>query len=123
VSRYLLIAAGGAAAALALAAGSGEGHRRAALIGASSASFTAFCSLLAMGRFGSGKNPVKAALAVMVVAFLARIVVVTLGTVAVVRSGESPVAFVVAFFVPYFFFAAVEARYVSSLGGGPGTPA
>jgi hypothetical protein len=30
---------------------------------------------------------------------------------------------VVAFFVPYFFFAAVEAWYVSSLGRGPGTPA
>lgn len=123
MTRHLAIAAGGAAAALALAAGAGEAQRRAALIGAASACLTAFGSLLAMGRSSAGRNPVKAALAVMVVAFLVRIVLVALGTVAVVRSGESPVAFVVAFFVPYFFFAAVEAWYVSSLGRGPGTPA
>jgi hypothetical protein len=123
VTRHLAIAAVGAALALALAFASGDGQRRAAVIGASSASFTAFGSLVAMGRFAAGRNPVKSALAVMVVAFLVRILVVALGTVAVVRSGESVVAFVVAFFVPYFFFAAVEAWYVASLGRGPGSPA
>ena len=123
MTRHLAIAALGAAAALLVAGVSGEAQRRPALIGAAAASLTAFGSLLAMGRFAGGRNPVKAALAVMVVAFLARIVVVAAGTVAVVHAGESVVAFVVAFFVPYFFFAAVEAWYVSSLGRRPGTPA
>ena len=104
MTRHLLIAAGAALLAVLLAAAAGEGHRRAALIGASSASVTAFGSLLAMARFGAGKKPVQAALAV-------------------VRAGESVVAFVIAFFVPYFFFAAVEAWYVASLGRGPGSPA
>ena len=122
MTRHLLIAAGAALLAVLLAAATGEGQRRAALIGACSASLTAFGSLLAMGRFAAGKKPVQAALAVMAVAFLVRILVVALGTLAVVRAGESVVAFVVAFFVPYFFFAAVEAWYVTSLGRGPGSP-
>jgi uncharacterized protein YraI len=33
----------------------------------------------------------------------------------VTRAGESAVAFVVAFFVPYFAFAAVEGLFVHSL--------
>ncbi|HEX7622462.1 MAG TPA: hypothetical protein VF400_02745 [Anaeromyxobacteraceae bacterium] len=123
MTRPLLTAAGAALLAVLLAAAAGEGQRRAALIGACSASLTAFGSLLAMGRVAAAKKPVQAALAVMVVAFLVRIVVVALGTVAVVRAGESVVAFVVAFFVPYFFFAAVEAWYVARLGRGPGSPA
>ena len=123
MTRHLLVATGAALLAVLLASAAGDGQRRAALIGACSASLTALGSLLAMGRFASGRKPVQSALAVMVVAFLVRIVVVALGTVAVVRAGESVVAFVVAFFVPYFFFAAVEAWYVASLGRGPGSPA
>ncbi|OFX23663.1 MAG: hypothetical protein A2V77_22240 [Anaeromyxobacter sp. RBG_16_69_14] len=99
----------------------GPVHRRAALIGSSVASFTAFGSLLAMSRFGA--RSVKGALAVMVVAFLARIALVGLGTAVVARAGESIVAFVVAFFVPYFIFAAIEGWYLHSLNRGSGTPA
>ncbi|HEX8910136.1 MAG TPA: hypothetical protein VF805_13110 [Anaeromyxobacteraceae bacterium] len=124
MTRQLAVAAAAAGLALALSAvAGGDGARRAALVGAASASATALGSLLAMGRFAGGRSPVKAALAVMVIAFLFRILVVALGTVLVVRTGGSVVAFVVAFFVPYFFFAAVEAWYVASLGRGPGTPA
>jgi hypothetical protein len=41
----------------------------------------------------------------------------------VVKAGESVVAFVVAFFVPYFIFAAIESWYLHSLNRGSGTPA
>jgi hypothetical protein len=47
---------------------------------------------------------------------------VALGTVLVVRSGESIIAFIVAFFVPFFIFAAIEGWYLHSLRG-PGTTA
>jgi hypothetical protein len=56
----------------------------------------------------------------MTVAFLVRIVLVALGTVLVIRAGESIVAFVAAFFVPYFVFAAVEGAFVHSLNRGTG---
>jgi hypothetical protein len=114
------IAVGFLAAALA----SGAGYRKGALIGAAISGATALGSILAMGRFArSGQKPVQRALAVMTVAFLARIVLVALGTIAVVRAGESAIAFVVAFFVPYFVFAAVEGAFVHSLGRGTGPTA
>jgi hypothetical protein len=122
VTRQLLVTAAVAFIALGISAMSGPVHRRAALVGATAASFTAFGSLLAMGRYARKSNSVKAALAVMVVAFLARIVLVGVGTALVVRGGESVISFVLAFFVPYFIFAAIEAWYVSSLRG-PGTTA
>jgi uncharacterized YccA/Bax inhibitor family protein len=102
----------------ALAAGE---HRRGALIGAAVSGLTALGSILAMARVArTGLKPVQGALAVMTVAFLVRIVLVALGTVFVMRAGESIVAFVVAFFVPYFVFAAVEGAFVHSLNRGTG---
>jgi hypothetical protein len=123
VTRHLVIAIVLAALAIALALLSGA-HRRPALVGATSASLTALGSLLAMARFARvGAKPVQAALAVMAIAFLLRIVLVGLGTALVVHAGESVVAFVLAFFVPYFAFAAVEAAYLHSLRRGTGTTA
>lgn len=104
----------------ALAAGP---HRRGALVGATVSSATALASILALGKFGRGSKPVQRALAVMTVGFLVRIVLVALGLVAVVRAGESIFGFVVAFFVPYFVFAAIEGLYVHSLGRGTGPTA
>jgi hypothetical protein len=98
--------------AIALASG---GHRRGALAGASIAGATAIASVLAIGRTALGPNPVRRSLAVLVAAFLVRLVLVGLGTVAMARAGEGVAAFVVAFFVPYFVFVAVEAAYVHSL--------
>jgi hypothetical protein len=90
-------------------------HRRGALVGASISGATALASMLALARFGRGPKPVQRALAILTVAFLLRIVLVALGVLAVVRAGESIIGFVVAFFVPYFVFAAVEGLYVHSL--------
>jgi len=107
--------------AAALAAGV---HRRGALLGAGISGVTALASIVALARFGrGGKKPVQRALAVMTVAFLVRIVLVALGIFAVVRGGESIIGFVVAFFVPYFVFAAVEGLYVHSLSRGTGPTA
>ena len=121
MTRHFAIAAIAAVITVGLSFAVGAVHRRGALIGSTAASFTAFGSLLAMNRFGA--RSVKAALAVMAVAFLTRILLVALGTAAVVKAGESVVAFVVAFFVPYFIFAAIEAWYLHSLNRGSGTPA
>jgi hypothetical protein len=99
---------------VALAAGA---HRRGALVGASISGVTAVGSMLALARFGRGPKPVQRALAILTVAFLLRIVLVALGVFTVVRAGESIIGFVVAFFVPYFVFAAVEGLYVHSLRG------
>jgi hypothetical protein len=104
---------------LALAAGS---HRKGALLGAGISGLTALASILLVGRSGRGPKPVQSALLVMTITFLVRIVLVAVGTIAVSRAGESIVAFVVAFFVPYFVFAGVEAAYIHSLrhqGSGP----
>jgi hypothetical protein len=121
VTRHFAIAAVVAVVTLGLSLAADAVHRRAAVIGSSAVSFTAFGSLMAMNRFGSRST--KGAIAVMVVAFLARILLVALGTAVVVKGGESVVAFVVAFFVPYFIFAAIEAWYLHSLNRGSGTPA
>jgi hypothetical protein len=105
---------------VALAAGV---HRRGALLGASISGATALGSIVALARFGRGTKPVQRALAVMTVTFLVRIVLVALGIVLVQRTGESIIGFVVAFFVPYFVFAAVEGLYVHSLNRGTGPTA
>jgi hypothetical protein len=97
---------------VALAAGV---HRRGALVGATISGATALGSMVALARYGRGPKPVQRALAILTVAFLLRIVLVALGVLAVVRAGESIIGFVVAFFVPYFVFAAVEGLYVHSL--------
>ena len=122
MTRPLTITAlvAGAAIALSLLAGS---YRRGALIGSTSASITAFVSLLWMERGTRAKKPLQAALLVMVVMFLVRILLVALGTAVVWRSGASIVAFIVAFFVPYFIFAAIEGWYLASLPRGTGPTA
>lgn len=121
MTRYLLLAALAAAAALAVAAlvpASGP-----ALLGAGIAAGTAFASLLAFGLLASGEKPMQRALAIFVGAFLLRLVLVALGLVAVYRAGGSMLAFILAFFLPYFVFAAIEGGYVHALGKHPGKTA
>jgi hypothetical protein len=103
-----------AAGSIGLALVSGS-HRRAALVGALTASLTGLLSLLAMTRAAGAGRLVQRALVVMVVAFLVRILLVAGGTALVARGGEDVVAYVVAFFVPYFIFAAIEGAYLHSL--------
>jgi hypothetical protein len=116
VTRHLLITALVAAAAIGASLLAGP-HRRGALVGSGTASFTAFVSLFLMGQSARTRKPLNAALAVMVLMFLARIVLVALGTAVTVRAGESVIAFIIAFFVPYFTFAAIEGWYLHSLRG------
>jgi len=123
VKSHLLAAAFVAALALGLAFLSGDA-RRPALIGAAIASGTAITSLVAFGHFGaSAVKPVQRALLVFTAMFFARLVLVGAGVAAVARTGESVVAFVIAFFVPYFAFTAIEGSYVSALGRRMGKPA
>ena len=109
-----------AAIASSLFAGS---YRRGALVGSASVSLTAFASLLWMQRGTRAKKPLQAALLVMVVMFLVRILLVAAGTVVVWRSGASIVAYIIAFFVPYFIFAAIEGWYLAGLPRGTGPTA
>jgi len=112
--RWTLATVALAAAFMGAAALAGP-HSRGALVGASIAGGTAILSVLAMLRTSAGRKPMQAALAVVAVAFLVRLVLVALGTALVVTEGESVVAFVVAFFVPFFAFAGLEAALVHSL--------
>ncbi len=123
MTRYATLTALVAAAALGLSAAAGEG-RRSALLGAGISSFSAFASLGAFATFGRrpGK-PLQRTLAIFVVMFLVRLVLVAAGLVVVVRSGASAVPFVVAFFVPYFIFTAIEGAAVQALGRGMGKTA
>ncbi len=120
---YLLLTV--ALAALALAASLVAGaHRRGAVIGSATASFTAVASLVAMGRVArTGPKAMKGALAVMAGGFLVRIVLVALGTALVARAGESIFGFIIGFFVPSFLFAAIEGAYLHSLSRGMGPTA
>lgn len=105
-----------AAIVVGLALVSGASYRRGATIGAAIASFTAILSLFLMAR--SARRPeqqMKGALLVMVVAFLVRILLVAAGAAVVARAGESVVAFILAFFVPYFAFSAIEVAFLHSL--------
>jgi len=112
------------ALAFVLAALTAGTHRRGALLGAAISGVTALASIVAMGRFArNGKKPVQAALAVMTVTFLVRILLVALGVFAVVRAGESVLAFVTAFFASYFVFVAVEGAFVHTLSRGTGPTA
>jgi hypothetical protein len=122
VTRHLLLSTALAIAAIGAALLAGP-HRRGALVGAVSSSITALASLLFMQRGARARKPMQAALAVMVVMFLTRILVVALATVVVARGGDSVVAFIVAFFVPYFIFAAIEGAYLNALNRDTGTPA
>jgi hypothetical protein len=122
VTRHFLLTAAIALLAVGVALVSGV-HRRGALVGALSSGLTGVASLLFMQRGARSKKPVPAALAVMAVMFLVRIALVALGTVVVVRAGESIFAFVTAFFVPYFTFAAIEGSYLHGLNRGTGPTA
>jgi hypothetical protein len=96
-------------------------YRRAAALGAGASTLTALGSLLAMSRsVRRPQNAMKGALLVLVVAFLVRIVLVALGAAVVARGGGHVVAFIVAFFVPYFAFAAVEISFLHSMRQTPG---
>jgi hypothetical protein len=114
--KHVLVTALLAVAFVAVALLSGR-HRQGAVVGAAISGATALASILAIGRTVRARKPMQAALAVMTVAFLLRIILVALGTVLVARAGASIVAFVIAFFVPFFVFAALEAAYVHSLRG------
>jgi hypothetical protein len=120
--KYALATATAAGLCLALALASGE-HRRGALVGATISGLTAVASMIAMARAARWKKPTQGAVAVMAFAFLLRLGLVGLGTVAVARAGASVLGFVVAFFVPYFFFSAIEGAYVHSLRRGTGPTA
>jgi hypothetical protein len=77
-----------------------------------------------MARFARRpERAMKGALLVMVVAFLVRIVLVAIGAAVVGRAGESVVAFIISFFVPYFAFSAIEIAYLHSMRQTPGPTA
>jgi hypothetical protein len=121
--KYQVAAAALAVVVVAAALASGQ-YRRAAALGAGISALTALGSLFAMAR--SARRPesaMKGALVVMVVAFLVRIVLVALGAAVVARGGEDVVAFIVAFFVPYFAFSAIEIAYLHSMRHTPGPTA
>jgi len=122
--RHQLITAIAALSFVGVALLAGATHRKGAVIGATISGVTAVGSIIAMGRFGRGGGKlVQRAVAVMAVAFLVRILLVALGTLLVVRAGESVYAFVIAFFVPYFVFSAIEGAFVHSLSRGTGPTA
>jgi hypothetical protein len=112
--KFPLAAALVAAACLGLASLSGP-YRYGALIGSAIAGLTGLGSILALRLTARAARPIQLALAVVVAGFLLRLVLVALGTVAVVQAGASVLAFVVAFFVPFFVLVALEAAYVHSL--------
>lgn len=111
------------ALAAVLAALASGPYRRGALIGAAGSCLSGLASLFLMHRSARLDKPLRAALAVMALMFLARIGVVTASTVAVVRARASVPAFLVAFFVPYFIFTAIESAYLGALARPPGKSA
>jgi uncharacterized membrane protein YccC len=122
MSKHQLITAAIAVATVAISLGLGS-HRRAALVGVTISGLTALASILAMGRTARAKKPVQAALAVMTVTFLLRLVLVSIGTILVARAREDAIAFVIAFFITYFVYAAIEAGFVHTLSRGTGPTA
>jgi hypothetical protein len=123
VKRHLLAAATLAAISVAAALLAGPASRP-ALAGAVIASGTALASLWAYGRNGRAtRRPVQQALLVFVVTFLVRIVLVGVALAVLVRAGESVVPFVIAFFVPYFAFTAIEGSLLISIDRGIGKTA
>ena len=114
--RHQLWALGVVVAALALALVAGP-HRRGALVGAALSGAAGLLSMRYMGRTAArGARGAQQALLVMTIGFLVRIVLVALGTVLVVRTGESVPGFVAGFFVVYFVLAGIEGAYVQRLG-------
>jgi hypothetical protein len=107
------LATAAAALLFVLAASLAGEQRGAALLGATIAGATGLISVYGMGRAARSRSATRGVLAVMAVLFLVRLVLVGLGTVLVGRAGA--VAFVIAFFVPYFAFTAFEGAYLHSL--------
>lgn len=123
MKTHLLAAATLAALSVAAALLAGPASRP-ALAGAAIASGTGLVSLWAYGRNGRvTRRPVQHALLVFVVTFLVRIVLVGVTLAVLVRAGESVVPFVIAFFVPYFAFTAIEGSLLISLDRGIGKTA
>jgi hypothetical protein len=112
--KHLIIAAAAAALFVGLALAAGV-HQRAAVLGAGISSATALASLIVFGFTARRFRGNHAALAVYVLTFLVRIVLVAIGAALVARTGESTVAFILAFFVSYFVFSGIEAAYLHSL--------
>lgn len=110
------------AAALLAALASGP-HRGGALAGAALSGAAGLLSIQAMGRWAGAGAKVQAALAVLVLGFLARLVLVAVGTIVVVKTGESVPGFVLGFFVVFFALAAIEGAYVQRLGRRAGSSA
>jgi hypothetical protein len=116
VKGHVLAAAAVTALALGVALLAGEA-RLPALLGAAIATGTGLASLAAIGLVDrAAGRPMQATLAVFAAAFLLRLVLVGAGVAVVARAGASAVAFVVAFFVPYFAFVAIEGSFVHALG-------
>jgi len=116
--KHLVFATALAIASVSAALSTGT-YRNGALAGAATSSASALVSLLLMQQ-GVRRNlgrarKVRAALRVVGVTFVARILVVAAATFAVAQAGSNLMAFVLAFFVPYFAFAAIEGAYVYSL--------
>jgi hypothetical protein len=121
--RHAMLTVLTALAALGLSTLAGQG-RRSALVGSGIASATAVVSLLGFAAVGrSAVRPLQKALAVFAAVFLARLVLVALGTAVVVRGGGQILAFLLAFFVPYFVFTAIEVSFLHSMHRHPGTSA
>lgn len=113
--KFKLITAAVALAFVAAALAAGP-YRSAALTGALLAGATGVASTLLMGRATRrATKPLQQALVVFVIFFLLRLVLVGGATAVVARAGWNVVAFVVAFFVPYFVLSALEGAYLHSL--------
>jgi hypothetical protein len=90
--------------------------RRAAMLGAAISGVTAITSIVWMGRaVRTARKPTQAAFLVVTVMFLARLVLVGVGTLLVYGQGDQTVAFIASFFAPYFVFSALESYFVHTL--------
>ena len=96
-------------------------QRRGALVGFVTSGVTALVSMSLLWLSARARKPVHAALAIVVLMFLVRLLSVAGATLVVVRGSMNVVEFLVAFFVSYFTFAVIEWRYVDALKRGPGT--
>jgi hypothetical protein len=113
--KYQLVTALVAFAFAGAALASGP-YRPSALLGALVAGLTGVGSTLLMGRAATrSARPLQQALLVFVSVFLVRLVLVGSAVAVVATHGWSVIAFVVAFFVPYFVLTALEAAYLHSL--------
>ncbi len=91
--------------------------RGGALFGAALSGAAGLLSIAATGRWATrSERVVQTALVIMVLGFLGRIVLVSVGTIVVVRTELSVAGFVTAFFVVYFALAGIEGAYVQRLG-------